>query len=73
MVEYKQMDEHGKTSNARSIPQSELTSECWLVQMSGLDRCFKCEFVDTDECGGKDIRKYGWNEKGFKVPLGEEL
>jgi len=59
--------------STRSISQSELSAECWLVQMSGLDRCLKCEFADTDECGGKDIRKTGKNEKGFKVPLGKSL
>ena len=73
MVEYKEVNEAGKTSNARSIPQSELTAECWLVQMSGLDRCDKCEFVNTSDCGGQDIRETGKNEKGFKVPLGEAL
>jgi hypothetical protein len=73
LVEYKEINEQGKTSNARSIPQSELSAECWLVQMSGLDRCDKCEFAGSDECGGSEIRKTGKNELGFKVPLGEAL
>jgi len=72
-IEYKSVGSDGTTNQARSIPQSELTAECWLVQMSGLDRCKLCEFVDTEECGGADIRKTGKNEKGYKVPLGEPL
>lgn len=59
--------------SVRSIPQAKLSAECWLVQFSGLDRCDICEFVDTDECGGPEIRKTGKNEKGFAVPLGSEL
>jgi len=57
----------------RSIPQSELTAECWLVQMAGLERCETCEFAGTDECGGLDIRTTGKNQKGFEVPLGEQV
>jgi len=72
MVEYKKVSEDS-FSTGRSIPQAELTAECWLVQMAGLERCETCEFVDTEECGGVDIRKTGKNEKGHKVPLGDSL
>ena len=57
----------------KKIPQSDLTAECWIVQFSGLETCDTCQFVNTDECGGKEIRETGKNEKGFKVPLGEPL
>lgn len=53
----------------RTIKQSSLSSECWLVQMWGLDRCNTCEFRGTAECGGQEIRKSGKNEKGLDVPV----
>ncbi len=56
---------------SRSIPQSELTSECWLVQFNGLSICNDCTVAGTDECGGLDIRSTGKNSKGFAVPIGE--
>ena len=58
---------------AKRIPQNQMTSECWIVQLSDVQTCDTCEFIDTDECGGQDIRSTGKNEKGFKVPLGEGL
>lgn len=41
----------------KEINQDGLTSECWLIQFDGLNACENCEFVNTDECGGKNIRK----------------
>jgi len=58
---------------SRQIKTSELTSECWGVQMWGLEKCNNCEFKDTDECGGQNIRKTGMNVKGFTVPIGEDM
>jgi len=57
----------------RLIPQNHLTSECWMVQFKGLDACKTCEFKDTPECGGKEIRKKLMNVKGYKVPLGRDI
>jgi len=54
---------------SKTINQGDLTSECWMVQMFGTLRCETCEFKDTPECGGKNIRKTGKNEKGLEVPL----
>jgi hypothetical protein len=54
----------------RTINQSELTSECWSIQFQGLKACKSCEFLNTKECGGKNIRKTLINDKGIKVPLG---
>jgi len=51
------------------VRQSDLTSECWSVQFHGLEYCKTCEFVDTDDCGGKNIRETKKNEKGIKVPI----
>jgi len=60
-------------SNMRSIPQSDLTGECWTVQMQGLSACDRCEYKDTKECGGTKIRETGKNSRGFSVPLGRLL
>jgi hypothetical protein len=40
-----------------NVPQSELTSDCWPVQIQGLDACETCEFKGTEECGGTAILK----------------
>jgi len=40
----------------RIIHQSNLTSECWMIQVWGLAYCKTCKFRDTDDCGGKRIR-----------------
>jgi hypothetical protein len=53
------------------VPQGAMTSECWLIQFRGHKACDDCEFVNTDECGGPEIRKTGMNEKGFVVPIRE--
>lgn len=58
-----------ETPTFRTIRQDRLTSECWIVQMWGLKYCDTCEFKDTDECGGKNIRLTGRNEKGLRVPV----
>jgi hypothetical protein len=58
-----------ENSMARSISQKDLTSECWLVQMWGSDRCNTCNLKDTDDCGGKKIRMTGRNERGIIVPI----
>jgi hypothetical protein len=40
------------------VDQSQLTSECWLIQIQGLKACQKCEFLNKNGCGGKKIRKH---------------
>lgn len=55
----------------KTIKQNELTGECWFVQVWGTEKCKTCEFRDSEDCGGQEIRKTGKNEKGHKVPLGE--
>lgn len=54
---------------ARTVRQRNLTGECWLVQMWGLDHCKTCEYKGSSECGGQEIRKKGKNEKGLDVPV----
>jgi len=58
-----------KTAKVRTVSQSNLTGECWTVQFSGLKACDTCEYKDTEDCGGQNIRKTGKNELGLKVPL----
>ena len=53
----------------KSIKQSDLTAECWAVQMWGIGKCEKCEFRNTPDCGGKEIRKTGKNQIGTVVPI----
>jgi len=44
------------------IRQSDLTTDCWMVQIWGLRYCSgmedrePCEFLATEECGGYRIR-----------------
>jgi hypothetical protein len=58
---------------SRSIIQSQMTAECWLIQFQGKKACEDCEVRDTEDCGGQNIRKTGKNEKGFPVPLGSKV
>jgi hypothetical protein len=55
----------------REVKQSEMTAECWLVQFGGLKACETCEARDTEDCGGKEIRRTLLNEKGFPIPIGK--
>ena len=62
-----------KMVEARSIPQSQLTSECWMIQFRGKAACKDCVLRGKRECGGKHIRRTGVNRLNFKVPLGEAV
>jgi len=68
-MKIKNLREDGQLSNVKTIQQSDLTAECWLVQFHGIEYCLRCEYKDTDKCGGKEILKTGKNEKGKPVPL----
>ena len=41
----------------KQVNLSDLTAECWSVQMWGLDACNDCQFAETNMCGGAEIRK----------------
>lgn len=59
-MEYRQAKiENGKikTLSIVHVNQSEMTSDCWLIQFRGLDACTTCEFKRTADCGGKAILK----------------
>ena len=42
-------------TESKEIDQSKLTSDCWLIQFSGLSACENCEIKDTAECGGGSV------------------
>ena len=44
-------------TESKEIKQSELISDCWLIQFNGLSACENCELLDTPDCGGQAIRK----------------
>jgi len=46
-----------KIISTKEINQDNLTSECWLIQFNGLKACDTCEYLNTSECGGINIRK----------------
>ena len=41
-----------KFKNNKQIDQSNLTSDCWMIQINGLITCKTCEFEHTEHCGG---------------------
>ncbi len=43
--------------NQKEIDQSTLTSDCWLIQFTGLKACETCEIKGTSECGGGETLK----------------
>ena len=53
----------------RIVKQANLSSECWNIQIWGIDTCDKCKFRGRRACGGKQIRKTLLNNKGIKVPI----
>ena len=41
----------------KEIKQSELNSDCWLIQFNGLKACQKCDLKNTKDCGGGNTLK----------------
>ncbi len=39
------------------VKQSDLTADCWPVQVWGISACDDCVALNTTNCGGKSIRK----------------
>lgn len=65
---------HTQTENAIqvdrfSVKQSDLTAECWPVQIQGLAACARCEYRDKPDCGGKTARKQ--LAAGTRQPVGK--
>lgn len=59
-----------KSIRKMKVDQDALSSECWMIQIIGIDACTACNYRDTDECGGKNIRITGKNEHGHSIPIG---
>lgn len=51
----------------RQLDQRQLSDECWGIQMWGTEECSRCCYLNTKDCGGKNIRKTGKNNKGFAI------
>jgi len=53
----------------RTVRQKNMTGECMMVQVWGIEHCKTCEYRNSRECGGKHIRQTGKNENGLTVPV----
>lgn len=54
-VTYNQMEKQDgklKAVETHQLKQSEMTSDCWLVQFRGLKACCNCDFYKSENCGG---------------------
>jgi hypothetical protein len=60
---------NGQLTNADETTDVNMTTECWIVQMHGIDACEPCPAKDTQDCNGQRIRTTGENLKGRKVPV----
>jgi len=56
MTKIIKMDSKGRVAESKTISQSNLTADCWLIQFWGLKACDDCPLKDTSECGGQEIR-----------------
>jgi hypothetical protein len=65
MIYQKAKIENGQIviTESKIIDQTKLTSECWLIQFSGLSACEDCSALNTSDCDGKAIRKRLLNEE----------
>jgi hypothetical protein len=52
----------------REINQKQLTSDCWLIQFSGLKECETCPARSTEDCGGGETLKA--MQAGTRAQLG---
>jgi hypothetical protein len=60
---YGVLNSDGTLSNTKEVDQNKLTSDCWMIQINGLEECEKCQFLNKRSCGGKKIRKQLLGEK----------
>jgi hypothetical protein len=52
MTIYQKMDANGNVVETQEVPQSALTSDCWMVQFRGIEACVDCEYLKKPDCGG---------------------
>jgi len=55
--ELKLVDGKAVLTNTKTIEQSSLTSDCWLIQFDGLDACKTCPVRGKRDCGGGETLK----------------
>ena len=53
----------GLLKKTKIINQSQLTSDCWMIQSWGLPYCRDCDLLGTEDCGGYRIRKLIFQSK----------
>jgi hypothetical protein len=44
-------------TESKEVNQKTLNSDCWLVQIEGLDACETCPAKSTKDCGGGETLK----------------
>jgi hypothetical protein len=51
--------ENGQLVETKSVQvnQGSLNSECWMIQINGLEACKNCQYLNKRNCGGKQTRK----------------
>jgi len=54
---------------SKRVRQSNLSDECWDIQVWGTWKCDQCDMKGTEECGGRNVRETYKNSKGFGIPL----
>lgn len=54
-------------AEVKRVKQREMSGECMQVQIWGTSTCLSCEYKDTPDCGGVEIRKTGQNSKAQLV------
>ena len=66
MVKFVEMDENFKPVKTYERKQSELTSDCLLIQFKGLAACVECELKNKPDCGGGETLKQMIIDEGGK-------
>lgn len=52
----------------KHIDTSKLShTECWGVQINGLNHCRNCKWTGISACEGQHIVKTGRNAKGYRI------
>lgn len=52
------------STRVRMVRQSDLTADCWLIQLFGVEQCDTCDVRGTPDCGGGETAKRLWAEHG---------
>ena len=58
-----------RDNKVEMVDQTEVSGECFYIQIWGSDYCADCIYRDHDGCGGKNILRIGKNSLGYQIPL----